>query len=85
MIIKINTNDGTEAITTTDDDVDISSVLEAHGYDPNSVEYTVEKGLRSRLNDLEAATRVGGNGKEGIAHRIDDLEKRVTDLEDRVR
>jgi len=65
-------------------DQSVDRALEAHGHDPASVEYTVEKGVEERVKDLEAATGRNGEGERGIANRIDDLEDRVAALEQRL-
>lgn len=79
--MRIIVNGGEHVIFATEDN-DPEKALEAHGVDPEAVEYSLQKGLRSRLNDLEAAAGVGSKGpQKGIAHRIDDLESRVEALE----
>ena len=62
---------------------DAESVIEAHRFDPTDVEYTIKKGVRGRLNDLETATGSGGRSpKQGIVHRIDTLEDDVERIKD---
>ena len=58
------------------------SIVEAHGYDPDSVEAALSGDVNDRIEALESAFGVGGKDKNGIAHRIDDLEQRISDLED---
>ena len=54
--IIVDTDDGTETITTTSDitDLDVERTIEGHGYDANSVSYDVQTSdIMQRISDLE--------------------------------
>jgi len=51
ITIIIDEVDGGETITAINQSVD--RALEAHGYDPNNVSYSVEKGIEERQDELE--------------------------------
>ena len=61
---------------------DSERALEAHGYDPETDEYEVVRSIEERLRDVENGVGSDGQGQRGIAQRIDDLEDRVSELED---
>jgi len=53
-VINITTDSGEQhQITTTENVTDPDTIIEAHGFDASSVEYTVTKGTDDRLDDLE--------------------------------
>jgi len=51
ITIIITDVDGGETITAINQSAD--RALEAHGYDPNNVSYSVEKGIGERQDELE--------------------------------
>jgi len=59
MTITVTTDEGEQQITAIDD-YDPERAVEAHGYDPNNVSYSVEKGMKEKQDELE--------------QRIEDLE-----------
>ena len=71
-----------KTIAATGDDPD--KVLRAHGYDPESVEYTVEYEVNERLADIENAVGKDGPGRRGVAQRIDELEDEMERIKDEI-
>lgn len=80
VIVTDTSADGDERVITTNGGAE--RALEAWGYDPEKVDYTVEKSSDERLKDLEKAVGRDGEGQRGVAQRIDELEDRIEALED---
>ena len=82
--MKIMVGDGDEdRIIVASSDHDPSRALEAHGFDPEEANWSVEHDPKSRIELLEEAVAASEKGPtKGIAHRIDDLEDRIESLED---
>ena len=55
MQIKINTDDETRKIAITGNATadEVESLLRSHGYDPDAVEWSVQKSLQQRVKELE--------------------------------
>jgi hypothetical protein len=81
--VTITTTDGEQKqITCTGvplEDIDVAYVEQRTAYSVESI--TVSPCVEDRIEKLEKATGTGGGGKRGIAHRIDELEDRISDLE----
>lgn len=84
--VEITTTDGEQHTVAcpgvNPEDIDVAYIEQRTSFDVESVEVTPE--VEDRVTQLEQAAGVGGTGKNGIAHRIDDLEQRISDLEDQV-
>ena len=81
MRVRVKTDDGSETIVAVGAE-DAESVLKGHGFDPDSVDWSVQKSVTKRLDDMEQGVGVEDGGKRGVAQRIDELEDRIEDLED---
>ena len=83
--ITITTDEGTDTVIVSGDVDDHRQIVERHGYDPDEVEWSVEKDASDRISDLEEASGVGAKGpKRGIAHRIDNLEDEVEAIKEEI-
>ena len=82
MRVIIDSDDGQKIIESTGNE-DAETVLRRHGYNPETTDYEAELSPNGRIKRLEQANAVG-NGKgdcRGIAHRLDDIEDRLDELE----
>ena len=80
--IHIETDDGIETVAFTGNSKDAEKAIKSFGYDPDAVEWSVEKTTQERMTELEQAVGRDGQGQRGIAERIDELEDRVAELEE---